>query len=216
MSLNLPRSLSLRLYLLAFNLEKGRMYRVPGLGRTLRAAALTQLHHDGLLSDDHGLALVTGAPADAASPPDDQLSRLVFRQLAAEPSPARPWAYWVGHDRAPAVRMVRHELAAAGWVTLGSHPDGLPRRGRTSVSVSPPDRQTVRVLNREASRALRGEIADAELPWELAALVALAAAGDVITLVSARERRTWPERIAALTALAGPPAEALAAHAGGT
>ncbi|WP_007514470.1 GPP34 family phosphoprotein [Pseudofrankia saprophytica] len=211
MSLNLPTSLPPRLYLLAFNLEKGRMYRVPGLGRTLRAAALAQLHHDGLLADDRGLAVLAEASAQIASPADE-LSRLVLRQVTAEQAPGRTWAHWAGHDRATATRIVREELAAAGWVELGPRPDGLPRRGLTSVSVSPPDRQTVRVLNREASRALRGEIADAELPWDLAALVALAAAGGVITLVSARERRTWPERIAALTAMTGPPAKALAAH----
>ncbi|WP_238430394.1 GPP34 family phosphoprotein [Frankia nepalensis] len=185
------------------------MYRVPGFGRTLRAAALTQLLHDGLVTDTRGLVVPVESTA-ATERPMDWLSSLVLRQAWA--GPPRTWARWISHDQRRAVRIVRAELAKAGWVDLGPRPDGLPRRGRTTVSVSPPDRQTVRVLNRAVGRALRGEIATPDVSRELAALVALGAAGDVITLVSARQRSTWPERIAELATLAGPPALALAAR----
>jgi hypothetical protein len=201
------------MYLLSFNLERGRMYRTPGLGRTLRAAALTQLFHQGLVVDQGGLA-VPGPAADGTGGPTaagvDGLSKGVYDELVRAGGPPRPWAHWVDHERRRAVPTVRGELTAAGWVDPGPWPDGLPIRGATTVSVSPPDRQTVRVLHRQVGRAIRGEIAAADLSWELAALVALGAAGRVITLISARERRTWPERIAELTRVAGPAALALA------
>lgn len=189
------------------------MYRTPGLGRTLRAAALTQLFHQGLVADQGGLAVpVPAAGGTGGGTPAgvDGLSKAVYGQLVRAGSRPRPWAHWVDHERRQAVPVVRGGLAAAGWVDPGPWPDGLPVRGATTVSVSPPDRQTVRVRNRQVRRAMRGEIATADLSWELAALVALGAAGGVITLISARERRTWPERIAELTRIAGPAALALA------
>lgn len=70
-----------------------------------------------------------------------------------------------------------------------------------------------RHLNRAAGRVLRGEVAPVDADPDLARLGALAAAGDVITLVSAGQRRAFAGQLGALTALAGHAALALAALA---
>lgn len=201
--MDLPPSLAEKLYLLAYNLEKNRMHRVPKLGQALRAAALTELYRAGALVDDNGRTRPAGsAPALGIA---DGLASEVFHQVTA--SPPRSWAHWVTTDDRAALDSTRDRLDGAGWIEVGE-----PRMfGRVpAAAVSLHDRESVQALNRECGRVLRGEVPLAQADPDVVALVALAAAGDVITLVSARERRTWPAHLAAFTTETGPAATALA------
>ncbi|MCK9900439.1 GPP34 family phosphoprotein [Frankia sp. Cpl3] len=210
-------SLPARLYLLAYNLEKDQLYPNRRLGRALRAAALVELETDGWLVDDEGRVRVAAAPpggrvAGAGPTPRggsgraDPLVAAVYRQVEGAPV-ARSWADWIGHEHRAAVVETRDDLEAAGWIRVA--------RGRalgvfpTSAVVLLP-RAEVRAVNRAAGPVLRGEVAPADADPDLARLVALAAAGDVITLVSAGQRRAFAGQLGALTALAGHAARALA------
>nr|MDT0667272.1 GPP34 family phosphoprotein [Micromonospora sp. DSM 115978] len=142
-------SLPDKLYLLAFNLEKDRMYRVTRLGEALRAAALTELYRDGRLVDDNGRA----RPADLTPPvADGGLAATVYQQVAAVP--ARPWSRWVSTGGGAALTLIRDRLQESGWIEIGSRRTlGLV----PAAAVSLADRKTVRELNRECGRVLRGE-----------------------------------------------------------
>ncbi|MBE3205965.1 MULTISPECIES: GOLPH3/VPS74 family protein [Parafrankia] len=216
MNPDLPTSLPAKLYLLAYNLEKDQMYANRRLGRALRAAALVELETDGWLTDDGGLARVAAdLPPGRGEPTPrggagraDPLVAAVHRQISEAPAP-RAWVDWIDHDHRRAAVETRDDLESAGWLRVA--------RGRV-LSVIPTsavvllDRPRVRELNRAAGPVLRGEVTPQAAPADLVALVALAAAGDVITLVNVSQRRAFADRIATLTALAGPAAVALASR----
>ncbi|WP_018501584.1 GPP34 family phosphoprotein [Parafrankia discariae] len=224
---DLPTSLPAQLYLLAYNLEKDRMYPNRRLGRALRAAALTELWAGGWLADDHGLVRLAAGPTPAAGPGGsgpgggsgrvaptprggvgraDPVVAAVYRQITAADAP-HTWAAWIDLDHRAAVVETRDDLEAARWVRVA--------RGQVLVvipttAVALLERPRVRELNRAAGRVLRGEVEPGDAAPDLVALVALAAAGQVITLVSAGERRAFPDRLADLVTRTGPAATALA------
>ncbi|EFC81841.1 GPP34 family phosphoprotein [Parafrankia sp. EUN1f] len=211
---DLPTSLPAKLYLLAYNLEKDQMYANRRLGRALRAAALVELEIDGWLIDDDGLARVAADPPPGRQEPTprggvgrpDPLVAAVYRQISAAPAP-RAWADWIVHEHRSAVVETRDDLESAGWLRVAR---GRPLSLIPTSAVVLVDRPRVRELNRAAGQVLRGEVAPAVAPADLVALVALAAAGDVITVVNVSQRRAFADRIDTLTALAGPAAAALA------
>ncbi|MFC0040269.1 GOLPH3/VPS74 family protein [Actinomadura rayongensis] len=189
-----PDGLPSRMYLLAYDLRKQRLVHGGRLGYVLRAAALTELFLDGRIGEEKGRP-VPGTPGD------DPYG--VLAQLAA--SRPRTWQHWVRKDGRAMIRTVRDELERDGWIrttpyrVLGVFP-------RTRVTVRDP--RVVKTLWGGASAALRGRPAAHVNSYDAAA-VALAAAGELNTVLPRRDRRRHRRRIAELTARSGPAAPAV-------
>lgn len=60
--MGLPGSLAQRVYLLAYDPDKGRVGMFTEVGAMLRAAALADLYLNGHLVDERGRAIVNGRP----------------------------------------------------------------------------------------------------------------------------------------------------------
>ncbi|MBP2472521.1 hypothetical protein JOF53_001393 [Crossiella equi] len=208
--MNLPE----QLYLLACDVERGRVPERGKLGRVLRAAALTDLVLRGSLTDDHGRPSVRGV-----KPTGDQL----LDGLCAEISRDKPrkWQAWVQRRPGPALREVQSGLERAGAITVRSR-RVLGIFPGTAVTVHDP---VAREVLRTRVRAAVQE--DGALPPAEAALAALAATGELRTVLTGRERRARKQRIRDLAEVAGPAGPALrkaiealkaahaAAHSGG-
>lgn len=188
-----PDSLPARMYLLAYDMERGRLTARDRLGMLLRAAALTELYLDGRLVGEKRPALGT--------PGDDPYGLLA--QIGS--SRPRRWQYWIGRDGRAMVRAVQAELESGGWIRV---------RSRRLLGVLPVQRvevrdpRVVKDLWGRASAALRGRPV-AHLNSYDAATMALAAAGRLRTVIARDEQRRHRERIAALTARSGPAVPAL-------
>jgi len=204
-----PGSLPQRIFLLAYNPDKGRV-RAGNLGAMLRAAALADLYLNGHLTDVRGRAAVKVRYAG-----HDPVLAAVQEELAG--SRPRKWQSWIGRGQRAAVRAVRRQLSDGGWVRLE------PRRilglfPTTKVTVRDP-RVRKELLGR-VNGVLKNPIGRTD-PAD-AALVAIVAAGDLSLVLDRRTKRANKRRIRELTELSGPigPAlrksiEAEAAAAGG-
>ncbi|TNY37137.1 GOLPH3/VPS74 family protein [Thermomonospora catenispora] len=188
-----PDSLPGRVYLLAYDLRRGRMTARGRLGHLLRAAALTELYLDGRLVGERRPRLGT--------PGDDPYG------LLAQIGASRPhrWQYWVGKDKRAMVKAVQAELEAEGFIRV---------RSRRLLGLIPckevevHDPRVVKDLWGRASSALRGRPVAHVNSYD-AATLALAAAGRLHTVITPGERRRHRARIAALTARSGPAVPAL-------
>ncbi|MGP4028405.1 GOLPH3/VPS74 family protein [Actinomadura sp. 3N407] len=192
---NVPESLPARMYLLAYDLRKHKMSMGGSrLGYVLRAAALTELYLDGRLGEERRKP-VPGTPGD------DPYG--VLAQIAG--SRPRSWRHWVRKDSKAMVGEVRDELVRGGWIrvrprrTLGLFP-------RHEVTVRDP--RVVKSLWGGASSALRGRPVAHVNSYDAAA-VALAAAGELKTVLPRPDRRRHKRRIEELTARTGPAATAV-------
>ncbi|GLZ11381.1 hypothetical protein Acsp04_16160 [Actinomadura sp. NBRC 104425] len=191
----IPESLPARMYLLAYDLKRGRMAHCGGrLGYVLRGAALAELYLDGrLVEERHG--------PRPGTPGDDPYG-LVAQISASRP---RSWRYWVRKDSRVMVRRVRDELAAGGWIrVLERRVLGVFPAHRVEVK----DPRVVKTLWRGASSALQGRPVAHVNSYDAAA-VALAAAGELNTVLPRRERRRHRLRISQLSARTGPAAGAV-------
>ncbi|MFC4909867.1 GOLPH3/VPS74 family protein [Actinomadura gamaensis] len=191
----IPDTLPQRMFLLAYDTRKQRLaLRGERLGYVLRAAALTELFLDGRLGEERGKPVVGTDGPDPYG---------VVAQIRA--SRPRAWQHWVRKDARAMVRTVRDELERGGWIRL------RPRRvllffPATTIEVRDP--RVVKELAGGASAALRGRPV-AHVNSLDAAAVALAAAGEVRTVVPRSESRRKRDRIAELTARSGPAAPGL-------
>ncbi|MER7544108.1 GPP34 family phosphoprotein [Actinomadura sp.] len=192
---DVPESLPARMYLLAYDLRKQRMTRCGArLGYVLRAAALTELYLDGRLGDERRRP-VPGTPGD------DPYG--VLAQIAA--SRPRSWRHWVRKDAKAIVRTVQDELVRDGWIRV---------RGRRILGLVPhrdvtvKDPRVVKTLWGGASSALRGRPVAHVNSYDAAA-VALAAAGELTSVLPGADRRRHRRRIEELTARSGPAAPAV-------
>jgi hypothetical protein len=184
------------MYLLAYDTGRRRMTAWLQLGYVLRAAALTDLLQCAVLTDDSGKArLRPGAVVG------DPVLDAVCQQIAG--SRPRTWRHWVGRRDGAMKRAVRDQLAAAGWIRVE------PRRilGISAPKVTVRDTRAVKRLTSMVSAALRSPV-DRVDPRD-AALVALAASGDLKTALPRATRRRHKERIARLSEQTGPIAKAL-------
>jgi hypothetical protein len=185
------------MYLLAYNTEKRRMTAAGHLGYILRAAALTDLLLAGALADNAGKARALPGRAVA-----DPLLAAVHEQIAA--SRPRSWRRWVSRRHGRMKRDVRDRLAAEGWIRVE------PRRILGIVpmaAVTVRDPRVVKRLASMVSAALRDPVGQVD-PRD-AALVALAAAGELKTVLPRARRRQHKERIARLSERVGPVPKAL-------
>jgi Golgi phosphoprotein 3 (GPP34) len=191
--MNLPESLPARMYLLAFDTDKDRLTSRSQLGLVLRAAALADLYLTGRLTDVRGRAsAVRGEPTG-----DPVLDDLLAQIAAHRP---RPWHRWVGRQERAIVRAVREQLADGRHLTV-EHRAILPDR------VRPRDRHAVKGYADSVRTALRRSAARADP--RTAAVLALAARGEIRTVVSRRERREYRQRLDELAVYTGPVADAL-------
>jgi hypothetical protein len=180
-------SLAATLYLLAFNSETGK----PTGAHTallVRAGALTELAQRGMLTDADGRP----RPLPDALTGDPALDGLL--ELIGESRP-RTWGTWVGHQPRLTERAVRVQLVAHGYVAAKSRRVlGLfPVREHT---LSKPD--LVVAVRDDLRRVLHGEQPVAEVSERDAALIALAAAGELRTVVTAEDAKARKERISEL------------------
>jgi hypothetical protein len=192
--MTLPESLPARLYLLAYDTEKNRMTAHSRLGLVLRAAALADLYLAGRVADENGKARATGD----RRPTGDALLDEVLQQLA-EHRP-RSWQRWIARGERGAVRTVRTQLEAGRWIRV-EHRTILPDR------VELGDRCAVRRYADELRAELRRHASRTEP--RTAAVLALAARGEITTLISRRERREHRQHLDELAVYTGPIADAL-------
>ncbi|MFD0684722.1 GOLPH3/VPS74 family protein [Actinomadura fibrosa] len=192
---DIPESLPARMFLLAYDLRKQRMAKGGSrLGYVLRGAALTELYLDGRLSED-------GRRPAPGTPGDDPYG------LLAEIAGSRPrsWQHWIRKGSRAFVATVRDELERDGWIRVRRHRVlGL----FPSYQVTVKDPRVVKELWGGASQALRGRPVAHVNSYDAAA-VALAAAGELTTVLPRADRRRYKRRIEELTARSGPAAPAV-------
>ncbi|URM94354.1 GPP34 family phosphoprotein [Actinomadura madurae] len=187
---HVPETLPARMFLLAYDLRKRKMTSGgTRLGYVLRAAALTELFLDGRLVEERGRP-VPGTPGDD---PYGVLAQI------AESRPRR-WRHWVCKDAKGIVTTVREELVRDGWIRT--------RRRRMLglfpyYEVTVKDPRVVKALWGGASSALRGRPVAHVNSYDAAA-VALAAAGELKSVLPEPDRRRYRRRIEELTARTGP------------
>ncbi|GGX91663.1 GOLPH3/VPS74 family protein [Streptomyces anandii] len=195
-----PLSLPARLYLLAWDTGRPRLTGTAHLHHLVRAGALTELAQRGLLVDDDGITTPVDLDARTGDPVLDGLLELVRE------SRPRRWRAWVTLRARYTLVAVREQLAAEGYLraekrrVLGIFP---------SVEYALDRLAAVDALNREARGVLEGDRPAAEVSERDAAVVALAAAAELRTLGSGRDRRRHRRRIEELTERSGAAAPAL-------
>ncbi|GAA0282034.1 GOLPH3/VPS74 family protein [Cryptosporangium japonicum] len=196
-----------RLFLLAYDPKKQRIAGAWHLGAVLRAAALAELQSGGHLADENGRVVVThhrhpdhGDPVLA-----DPFLRTVLDEVAASPKP-RKWAHWIGRRNSAAVKAVREQLDA-------DHTIKAERRRAFGVvpywTVALRDTRARTRFAESARRALRGGEPLDRLDRRDAAVVALAANGELRTVVSGADKRKYKPRLKAMGELVGPVAKGL-------
>jgi hypothetical protein len=197
--MDVPESLAGRLYLLAYDTRRQRMTARSELGFLMRAGALTDLLMAGHLTNEGGKphAVSTG-------PLPDPLMDAVLRQIAG--SRPRSWQHWVNKGARQAVWAVRDQLAADGWIRLEQR-RVLGLFPSTKVTVR--DTRVVKRLASTVSSTLRGGQPAARLDPRDAALVALAATGELKVVLPRALRRTHKRRITELGEIAQPVLQAL-------
>jgi hypothetical protein len=191
--MTLPESLPARLYLLAYDPEKNRVTAQSRLGLVLRAAALADLYLAGRVTDENGKVRAAGD----RRPTGDRLLDEVLQQLA-EHRP-RSWQGWIARGQ-PAVRTVRTQLEAGLCIRV-EHRRILPDR------VELRDRPAVQRYADELRAELRRPASRTEP--RTAAVLALAARGEISTLISRSERREHRQQLDELAVYTGPIADAL-------
>lgn len=191
--MSLPESLPARMYLLAYDTGKNRLTARTQLGLVLRAAALADLYLAERLTDERGRPrAVPGRPMG-----DPVLDGLLDQIAGRRP---RSWHRWIGSQERGTIRAVRDQLEAGRCITVR-------RRILRSARIELRDPRAVRQYADQVRAALRAPAARAE-PRTAAAL-ALAARGEVPTVVSRRERREHRRRLDELAVYTGPVADAL-------
>ncbi|MCX5253424.1 GPP34 family phosphoprotein [Streptomyces canus] len=169
-----PLSLPAHLYLLAWDTSKSEITGATQIPQLVRAGALTELAQRGLLVDDEGIA----TPVDMdASTGDAVLDGLL--ELVRESRPHR-WRSWVTLHTRITLDAVREQLAAGGW---------LRARKRRALGLFPTVEYdlahpaAVEALQEEARQMLRGPVPAVDIADRDAAVVALAAAAGLRTLL---------------------------------
>ncbi|MFI8191246.1 GPP34 family phosphoprotein [Streptomyces sp. NPDC085946] len=197
---NGPLSLPARLYLLAW--DAARTEAAARLPRLVRTGALVELARLGLLTDEDGV--VTPAGPDARTG-DAVLDGLLDRIRASRP---HRWRTWVTLRARVTLDAVREHLVAEGYVravrkrVLGVFP---------SVEYVLAREDVVAALREEARLVLRGPVPVEDVPEREAALVVLAAAARLRTVLPPGERALHRERLERLTERGGAAAPALRA-----
>jgi hypothetical protein len=193
-------SLPARLYLLAWDTTRSELTGTGHLHHLVRAGALTELAQRGLLLDDDGIA----TPVDMDSRTGDAVLDGLL-ELVRESRPHH-WRSWVPLHARVTLDAVREQLAVEGYLradkrrALGLFPTVEYALERVAV---------VDALHEEARQVLEGSGHPAEISDRDAAVVVLATAAELRTLVNRKERGHHKERLAELAERGGTASPAL-------
>ncbi|MFE5191521.1 GPP34 family phosphoprotein [Streptomyces sp. NPDC056628] len=177
--------LACAMYLLAHDEAAEGPYDRSRTALLVRACAVIDLAMRGVLGEDHGTVTVSGAPT-AGGPVLDRVLR-----DAAE---GHGWRRLLRGDRRRTLTEVEDQLAGAG-VLLVTEP-GTRWGARRSRLADPSAADAVRA---RVLAALHGNGPVRDVPAADAALLALASAGRVPTVVSRRDQKVFRDRIDACT-----------------
>ena len=173
------------MYLLAHDDAAEGPYDRPRTQLLVRAAALIDLALRGRLGEEDGTVTVSGT-----KPTGDPVLDGVLREAAA----AHGWRHLMRSDRKRTLTQVEDRLAAAGLLTAKE-----PRTPFGTRRLTVTDRAVPAALHARVSAALHGDGPVREIPAADAALLALAAAGGVRSVVSRQDHKTYRTRIDACT-----------------
>ncbi|MFV8182094.1 MULTISPECIES: GPP34 family phosphoprotein [unclassified Streptomyces] len=151
----------------------------------LRAAALIDLASRGRLGEDGGRVTVSGA-----QPTGNPVLDGVLGDAAA----GHGWKHLVRTHRKRTLTQVADRLASAGLLTVKE-----PRTPFGTRRVSVTDRTVPAAIHTRVTAALHGNGPVHEIPTADAALLALAAAGGLRSVVSRQDQKTHRARIDACT-----------------
>ncbi|NUO44377.1 MAG: GPP34 family phosphoprotein [Streptomyces sp.] len=187
-------SLPARLCLLAWDTTRNELTGEPHLHHLVRAGALTELAQRELLVDDDGIA----TPADMDSRTGDAVLDGLL-ELVRESRPHH-WRGWVPLHARVTLDAVREQLAAEGY---------LRAEKRRVLALFPTVEYALErvaaadALRERARQVLEGPVPTAEVCDRDAALVTLAAAAGLRTLVPREERGLHKDRLAELAERGG-------------
>ncbi|MET8451955.1 GPP34 family phosphoprotein [Streptomyces sp. NPDC005209] len=151
----------------------------------IRAAALVDLALRGRLGEDGGTVTVSDT-----RPTGDPVLDGVLRDAAA----GHGWKHLMRSHRKRTLTEVEDRLAAAGLLTVKA---ARTRFGKRRLTVT--DRAVPAALHARVYAALNGDAPVQEIPPADAALLALAAAGGIHSVVSRQDHKTFRARIDACT-----------------
>ncbi|MEA2234575.1 MAG: hypothetical protein QOD83_4391 [Solirubrobacteraceae bacterium] len=187
-----PQEVHYRVYLMAYDLEKEDLYDRTRTAFLARAGVLTELAIRGDVVDADG-----GVHVANAEPTGDPALDEALQQIAGHD---RSWKSWLRHDYKRTLDTIENQLRATGLLAVDDKKI-LGLLSRTHVTVTDPS--LVKQLQDEARTILHGARPAGEIDAADAAVVALAAAGLVPSVVSRKESREYKDRIEALTERVG-------------
>ncbi|WP_327637620.1 GPP34 family phosphoprotein [Kribbella sp. NBC_00482] len=213
-----PNSLAARVFLLAYDPERGRLTARSKLGKVLRAAVLVDLQLNGHIEDEDGRARVTtrsrsagshaaglrSAGSGSASAPVDPVVAGVLEELRAV-GPRR-WRHWIDRRAGVTIRQVRDELARAHLIKVEPY---------RVLGLFPAARITLRhpLVRRHILQSARDTLRPSRLVSRVdlrdAAVVVLASTADLRTVVTKEQRTRHKDRLAQLAVRVGPVVPAL-------
>ncbi|WP_369244324.1 GPP34 family phosphoprotein [Streptomyces sp. R41] len=177
------------MYLLAHDDAADGPYDRSRTQLLVRAAALIDLALRGRLGEAGGTVTVSGK-----QPTGDLVLDGVLRDAAG----GHGWKHLVRRHRKRTLTEVEDRLAAAGLLTVKA-----PRTRLGTRRLTVTDRAVPAVLRARVSTALHGDDPVTEIPAADAALLALAAAGGIHSVVSRQDHKTFRARIDACTGQLG-------------
>ncbi|HEY1674850.1 MAG TPA: GPP34 family phosphoprotein [Streptosporangiaceae bacterium] len=182
-----PGSLPGRIYLLAYDLDRRQLFDRTRTAFLTRAAVLIELAWRGKLDAD-GHPAATGA---------DTTGDLVLDRALTQIRPhRRSWKRLIRRDYRQTLDLVEHQLESAGVIRRTRH-RALGLVPRYAIELLD-DRPAAEAQAHFTTILRDGPTVD-EVSRTDAALVALAAAGRVRTVISHADRRRYGDRITALT-----------------
>jgi Golgi phosphoprotein 3 GPP34 len=184
-----PNSVHYRAYLLAYDLEKEDLYDRTRTAFLTRAGVLTELALRGAVADEDGDAVLVK--------PDPTGDPVLDRLLAQIGNEKRSWKSWLRHDYKETLDAIEEQLVARKLLTV-QEKKVLGLVSKTHVTATDP--AVVKSLQARAVEVLHSSTPATEIGADDAALVALAAAGTVPSVVTRKESKgEYKDRIEELT-----------------
>jgi hypothetical protein len=183
------------LYLLGIDLDKHKQSERLKLAYVVRAAALTELSLRGNIVDANGKIDMHHESSTGHPVLDGVLHEI------ADDRP-RSWKDWIRRHERQTLEAVESQLKSAGAITIEKH---LLLGDKVWVT----DVARVRTLQRLVLDALTGGQPIDQLEPRTIALTALAANGELGTVIPHKVRKAHKDRVHTLTERAGPSAAAL-------
>ncbi|MEU6660077.1 GPP34 family phosphoprotein [Streptomyces sp. NPDC046821] len=178
-----------RMYLTAYDTAAHDLYDRTRTGFLLRAAVLAELAIRGNVVESDG-----NVSAARPGPTGDPVLDLALGHIAQD---RRGWKSWIRHDRKETLHAVEDRLVAQGVLDVAERTKPF---GRTRRVVTVRDASAVTSLQATATGFLHGTGPVEQIDPADAALVALAAAGSIRSVVSRADAHARKHRIEELTA----------------